>query len=193
MGAEVDWSLCVGCGICAGSCAPMGVGPPAMNGRNQLARLRRFIQERHIGNGEVVIVACSHGAGGAGAMRDLDGAPVYAAECAGSVHTSVVEFLVRSGVAGVLIVSCPPRDCWHREGPKWLEQRLYHDREAELKARVDRRRVRLAFAALGELDRVRAELAAYRLDLADLEAAARERDIDLDLSCEVPSRETAAP
>ncbi|NIP83640.1 MAG: 4Fe-4S dicluster domain-containing protein, partial [Gemmatimonadetes bacterium] len=35
--ARVDPSLCVSCGICAGSCAPMGVGPAGRTGRDQLA------------------------------------------------------------------------------------------------------------------------------------------------------------
>src|SRR3970040_2168756 len=70
----------------------------------------------------------------------VEGAPVLPVDCAGSLHTSVVEYLVRSGAGGVLIVACPPRDCQNREGPKWLEQRLYHEREAELKDRGGRPR-----------------------------------------------------
>src|SRR5690606_26346681 len=34
--ARVDPRRCVSCGICAGSCAPMGVGPPGRTGRDQL-------------------------------------------------------------------------------------------------------------------------------------------------------------
>ena len=45
----------------------------------------------------------------------------------------------RGGAAGVLVVSCPPRDCWHREGPAWLHERIYNGRDAELQERVDRR------------------------------------------------------
>ena len=33
----VNPDLCVSCGICAASCAPMGVGPPGRTGRDQLA------------------------------------------------------------------------------------------------------------------------------------------------------------
>ncbi len=123
----------------------------------------------------------------------MDGAPVFAVDCVGSLHTSVVEFLVRSGVGGVLILSCPPRDCWNREGPRWLHERLHHGREAELQERVDRRRVRVAYAGLGERAAVLRALAAYRRDVADLEAAQGETDIDLGIECEATEMPSAAP
>lgn len=182
--ARVNPALCVSCGICAGSCAPMGVGPPMRTGRDQLVRIREFATARAPVFNEVVVVACTHGAGGVGAQASLDGAPVVPVDCAGSLHTSVVEYLVRSGVGGVLIVACPPRDCQHREGPKWLEQRLYQGREAELKDRVDRRRVRLVYADLAERGEVSAALESYRREVAALERAATEADIVLDEECE---------
>jgi len=96
-----------------------------------------------------------------------------------------VEYLVRSGVGGVLIVACPPRDCQNREGPKWLEQRVYHRREAELKDRVDRRRVRLVYADLAEVGTVAAALERSRREVAALERARREEDIGLDAECDL--------
>ncbi|HWP39158.1 MAG TPA: cytochrome b N-terminal domain-containing protein [Gemmatimonadales bacterium] len=186
--ARVDSALCVSCGICAGSCAPMGVGPPARTGRDQLARVTAFVKSHPL-SGQVVAVACTHGAGGIARGEEFHGAPVFAVECAGSLHTSVVEYLVRSGAGGVLIVSCSPRDCWHREGPRWLEERLYHDREAELKARVDRRRVRVAYAGLGERAAVRAALLAYQRDVTALDAARAEERVELDFECEPPAAE----
>ncbi|HSR42029.1 MAG TPA: cytochrome b N-terminal domain-containing protein, partial [Longimicrobiales bacterium] len=51
--ARVDPELCVSCGICAGSCAPMGVGPPGRTGRDQLATVRAFIDRRRPGPGDV--------------------------------------------------------------------------------------------------------------------------------------------
>lgn len=189
--ARVDPRLCVSCGICAGSCAPMGVGPPGRTGRDQLAHVRAFVAARPPGPQDVVLVACSHGAGGIAADERFDGARVYPAECAGSVHSSVIEYLVRSGVGGVLIVACPARDCWNREGPKWLEERLYHDREAELKPRVDRARVRLVHAGARETLTVLAALQSFRAHIGSLEAARREREIELDPTCEPASEEVA--
>lgn len=191
--ARVDPGLCVSCGLCAGSCAPMGVGPPGRTGRAQLTVVRDFIAARRPGVGDVVVVACEHGAGGATAAADLDGAPVYPVSCGGNLHTSVVEFLLRAGAGGVLIVSCPPRDCWNREGPKWLEERLFHEREAELRERVDRRRVRLIYAGAGERVEVRAALARFRSEMAALEATRAESDIDLERLCDLAEAGAEAP
>lgn len=182
--ARVDPDLCVSCGICAGSCAPMGVGPPDRTGRDQLDGVRTFLQRRDPGAGDVVVVACDRGAGGVGSLETFLDAPVFPVTCAGSLHTSVVELLVRSGAGGVLVVACPPRDCWNREGPKWLEQRMYHDREAELKERVDRRRVRLLWAGARERARVAETLSTFRAEVRELDVAADD-DVTLDTECEM--------
>lgn len=182
--AHVTPALCVSCGICAGSCAPMGVGPAGRTGRDQLASARAFARARRPGPSDVVLIVCDRGSGGAAAGSDFDGAPVLPVTCAGSLHSSVVEYLIRAGAGGVLVVSCPPRDCWNREGPKWLEQRLYHDREAELQARVDRRRVRLAYAGPAERGVVAEALREFRAAIEGLEETTRDAEIDLLRECE---------
>jgi ferredoxin len=188
--ARVDPTACVSCGICAGSCAPMGVGPAGRTGRDQLAEVKAFIARERPGPSDVVIIACSRGAGGAADEPFFVDAPVLPVSCAGSLHTSVIEYLVRAGAGGVLVAACPPRDCWNREGVGWLEARIYHDREAELKSRVDRRRVRVVFAGAGEPLHVAAELVAFRRDVAALsgvgEGVSGDGDIDIDTICEVP-------
>jgi hypothetical protein len=71
-----------------------------------------------------------------------------------------------------------------REGPKWLGQRLFNNREAELQARVDRRRVRIATLAPGDL---RGSIAAYDdfvRELEELAAPVRHPDAEPDTSCE---------
>jgi coenzyme F420-reducing hydrogenase delta subunit len=147
--------------------------------------VRDFVATHHPGGRDVVLVACERGAGGITAGREFEGALVYPVSCGGNLHTSVVEYLLRAGAGGVLIVSCTPRDCWHREGPKWLEARLFHEREAELRDRVDRSRVRLVYAAAGERALVRSALAAFRADVATLDAATAESDVDLERLCEL--------
>jgi coenzyme F420-reducing hydrogenase delta subunit/Pyruvate/2-oxoacid:ferredoxin oxidoreductase delta subunit len=162
--ARVDPARCVSCGICAGSCAPMGVGPPGRTGRDQLSAARAFLKEPARRAGEHVVICCDRGAAHWGGAIAEAGAAVLPVDCAGNLHTSIIELCVRGGAAGVLVVACPPRDCWNREGPRWLLERVYHDREAELQARVDRRRVRVAYANAGEEREV---LAAYRAFVAD--------------------------
>jgi len=166
--ARVDPALCVSCGICAGSCAPMGVGPPGRTGRDQMARARPFMSDPGRRAGEVVVIACEHGAAAHQAALHGAGGTVYAVGCAGSVHTSVIELMLRGGAGGVLILACPPRDCWHREGPRWLVERVYHAREAELQARVDRARVRIDYAGPGERARALEAVRAFAADLRAL-------------------------
>ncbi|HEU4431581.1 MAG TPA: hydrogenase iron-sulfur subunit [Myxococcota bacterium] len=183
--ARVDPARCVACGICAGSCAPMAVGPPGRTGRDQLAAARQLLHDGGVSTGDVVVVACRSGAG----APSEPGLACIAIDCAGNLHSSLVELLVRSGVAGVLVASCPPRDCRSREGPKWLGERLFHDREAELHARVPRERVRVVHASAGEPEVLREALARFRAELAALARARPERAVALDAECEPPAVE----
>jgi ferredoxin len=191
--ARVDPARCVSCGLCAGSCAPMGVGPPGRTGRDQLAIVRDHVVPSLIAMpGSMPVAICCSQAPPAhvDAIRHR-GAKIHEVSCVGNLHSSVVERLLRAGAPGVIVCGCPGRDCVSREGPKWLEARLYHEREAELQARVDRRRVRIATLASGDL---RASIAAYDAfarDLAALQPAARESDIEPDPLCDpVPLAET---
>lgn len=194
--ARVDPDRCVGCGICAASCPPMGVGPEDRDGRDQLAAARTFLA----GYGpagpsgrEVVLLACRNGAfSQTGAHPGtLPGVDLYPTGCSGSVHTSVVELLVRRGVGGVFLLSCPPRNCYFREGPKWLAARLDDGRDAALHPRVDRRRVAYACLSATEGAAICAALTAFRQSIAELAPAAEEQP-DLDLVCAPPEPPAAA-
>jgi ferredoxin len=192
MVALVNPELCVSCGLCAASCAPMGVGPPGRTGRDQLAFLREISLPALSAEPtqRIVAVACAQAP-----VRHLEalrarGAFVHSVSCVGNLHTSVVERFLRAGAPGVIVCGCPPRDCVSREGPKWLEARLYHDREAELQARVDRRRVRVTTLAPGELNGALAAYDDFARELAALQRPMREPDFDAELICEpVPLEE----
>jgi len=85
-----------------------------------------------------------------------------------------------------MIAACPGRDCWNREGPRWTAERLFNDREAELKERVDRRRVRLVQAGASDRATVARELMRFRDEVVTLEPTARDVDLEMDAECEVP-------
>src|SRR6266545_4881186 len=182
--ARVDPSLCVSCGICAGSCAPMGVGPAGRTGREQIARVQAFLASADRRAGEVVVICCTHGAGEYAPALAAESAAVYPIDCAGSLHTSVIEMLLRGGSRGVLVLTCPPRDCWHREGPRWLVERVYHEREAELQGRVDRARVRIAHAGAGERRHAVAALRRFAADVALLDPPGVNRTMEVEPICE---------
>ena len=146
--ARVDIELCTSCGVCIGSCPPMAIGALDITARTQLAEVRTFLAEHRPDGHDVVIVGCAWSAARVEAARC--GAHFLSVPCIGAMHASTVEFLLRGGAGGVLVVGCPTHDGRTREGVAWTQERLFEGRKADLKERVDRRRVRLVQAALGE-------------------------------------------
>jgi ferredoxin len=183
--ALVNPARCVACGICAGSCAPMGVGPPLDTGRQQLGREQRRIAGGDFDAGDVVVFACRHG-GMADDRRlaSLPGVVTRKIECAGNLHTSVIELVLRAGAAGAFVLTCPPRNAPCREGPKWLHERVYNEREAELPARVDKRRVALVGLSRGEWPAIAGEIERFRRRLDALAPAAPAADLHVGVECE---------
>jgi ferredoxin len=189
--ARVDPALCVSCGICAGSCPPMGIGPPGRTARDQMTRVREFLAAPARRSGEVVAICCDEGPGIFAPDIVAAGGAVFPVSCAGNLHTSAIELLLRSGIGGVLVVTCPPRDCQHREGPRWVSERVYHGREAELQERVDRARVRIANANPYERLRAIEAFRAFAADIASLDRPAAEDLEEIEAECEpqpVPAR-----
>lgn len=172
--AHVDPDRCVSCGICAGSCAPMGIGPAHRTGRDQVQVIRTLAHDvlATAMRPQVVAICCDNAAPGHLDALRREGAVVLPVPCAGNLHSSVVELALRGGAGGVIVYACPPRDCRGREGPRWLHERLYHDREAELAARVDRRRVATATLVVGDLPRTLAALRDFCTTLSPLDAPA---------------------
>ena len=84
----------------------------------------------------------------------------------------------------MLVVACPARDCWNREGGKWVEERMFHGREAELQARVDRNRVHLTFAGEGERSLLEEAFRAFRERLALSGLLGEPDEVDLTALCE---------
>jgi ferredoxin len=167
--AIVDATLCVSCGLCAGSCAPMAIGPPIRTGRMQLQAIQTWFPAQPSASGKIVVLVCgyndlSHDA----SFHHRDDIVFLPTACSGSLHTSVIEQLLRYGVTGVCIITCPLRNCSHREGPKWLFERVYNDREAELPRRVDRAKICVLNGATGERQVVLQALDAFcaRVSLA---------------------------
>ena len=193
--AHVDPARCVSCGLCAGSCAPMGVGPPGRTGRDQLTALRdeALPTLETLKPMPIVAICCAEApATHVRAIRER-GAYVHPVTCAGNLHSSVIERFLRGGAPGVIIAACPPRDCVSREGPKWLEARLYHEREAELQSRVDRRRMRVVTLAPGDLPGSLAAYDAFARELSALRPSEPLAADAADLVCEpVPFAEESS-
>ena len=167
--ARVKTELCTSCGICVGSCPPMAIGPMGETARSQLAEVRAFLATERPTPRDVVIVGCGWSAAGAEARRT--GAKLLTVPCVGAMHSSTVEFLLRGGAGGVLVVGCAEHDGRTREGVTWTGERLFGGRKAELKERVDRSRLRLVEASLGEGARLHEAALAFS---AEIDALSRQ-------------------
>jgi ferredoxin/coenzyme F420-reducing hydrogenase delta subunit len=181
--ARVKTDLCTACGICIGSCPPMAISAMGVTGRDQIADVRRFLADEHPTEGDVVIIGCAWSAASDEAARS--GAKLLSVPCAGAIHSSTVELLLRGGAGGVMVVGCPEHDGRTREGVTWTAQRLFEGRKAELKQRVDRSRVRLVQVNLTESVRLHDAVLAFRNEIDALAHASSEDEVDLVALCRV--------
>jgi coenzyme F420-reducing hydrogenase delta subunit len=140
----------------------------------------------------IIAVACTQApASHLDALR-ARGAHVHLVPCVGNLHSSVIELFIRHGAPGVIAFGCPPRDCVGREGPKWLHERLFNDREAELQPRVDRHRVSTGTMAPGDLNGTIDSYSRFERELALLAPATVEHEVEIDVLCDpVPMEESA--
>jgi coenzyme F420-reducing hydrogenase delta subunit len=134
--------------------------------------------------GRIVAIVCEQVPARQVSAIQSRGASTLVVPCVGSVHTSLIEILLREGAAGVMVCGCPPRDCVNREGPKWLHERVFNKREAELQPRVDRRRVCLATFAPGDLAGSLAVFGAFALRIALLDRPGRDAEAMLEAECD---------
>jgi ferredoxin/coenzyme F420-reducing hydrogenase delta subunit len=178
--AFVKTDLCTSCGICIGSCPPMAIGPMGVTARDQLADVRALLRDKQPGSNDVVIVGCEWSAARVEAERN--GAYFLPVPCVGAMHSSTVEHLLRGGAGGVLVVGCAEHDGRTREGVTWAKERLFEGRKADLKPRVDRDRVRLVEASLGEGVRLHAAVQSFNAEIEALEALS-EDELDVVALC----------
>jgi len=139
--ARVDPDLCVGCGICAGSCDTAGNGLPSFDVIEIRKMMRGWIREMEdAGEDPFIALICENSAGidlkvdsQSGVCDKLPGYRVLKIPCSGWIQPLTLEGLVRKGAKGVLIVSCGPGECRYREGAEWTRQRLEGERAPALR------------------------------------------------------------
>ena len=135
-------------------------------------------------DGAIVAIHCEQAPRAHSGALAARGVKLHPVPCVGNLHSSVIELYLRNGASGVIVFGCPPRDCVGREGPKWLHERVFNDREAELQPRVDRRRVRLATIAPGDLTGTLSALGAFADTLAVLDRPASESGLESEPVCD---------
>ena len=179
--AVVDADQCTACGICVGACPSStpfrsaadlvtGIDLPA----TPIGVLRRDLQRRLAAlqaDRPIIVFGCAQGA--ALAPLVADDVATFSLACTGMLPPSFVEYALRDGAAGVLVVACRPGGCEYRLGEQWTDERLRAAREPHLRAGVVRERLAMAWADAGEpaplgraLQRLRGRVAALPLPRA---------------------------
>ncbi len=64
-----------------------------------------------------------------------------------------------------MLTGCRPNDCYYRLGNRWVDERLGGEREPHLRTTVDRRRLRVFWAAASDRGALERELADFRATL----------------------------
>jgi ferredoxin/coenzyme F420-reducing hydrogenase delta subunit len=156
--ALVDADLCAGCGICAGACPSStpfrstaalvtGIDMPQLRIDALRQRLQHALAASRAAR-PLVVFGCDRGARCGG----LSGSDVSAFSllCAGQLPPSFVEYALRDGAAGVLVVACREGGCEFRLGDRWTAERLQGRRQPHLRAGVPAERLEQAFAGAGD-------------------------------------------
>ncbi len=177
----VNPSLCGACGICAGSCPASN---PFRSARETLKtgidmpqlpvdEMRRLVCETVAampGDPKILVFGCEHGLNVDRLEReDTRGLRLI---CSGMLPPTLVEYALKLGADGVMVIGCRQNDCFYRFGNSWTRLRFAGERKPSLRARAERERIRIHGAAEPDLRSVEADLAEFRQHLLELNRAA---------------------
>jgi NAD-dependent dihydropyrimidine dehydrogenase PreA subunit len=140
--ADVLPDLCVSCGLCAGSCASLAIGPPGRTARDQLAAARRLVASAAAPGQRPLLVACRYGRGLPDRLGADPAAVRFEVECAGTLHPGTVAYLGRHFV-DTRVVTCPPQNCRYREGSALAGLRIVEERAPAVAGQIARLPVRV--------------------------------------------------
>ncbi len=164
--ARVDPDLCAGCGICTGSCPSStpsprstriatGIDMPQRPVGEAWQRVRDALALR-AGRRTLVVFGCDCAVSLATlADDDVVTVPLL---CAGMLPPSFIDFALRAGAAGVLVVGCREAGCEFRLGQRWTAQRLQGRREPHLHPRIGAAEWAVAWTDAGDAAVLRATL-----------------------------------
>ena len=172
--------LCAGCGVCAGACPSStpfrsvdalatGIDMPKLRVDDLRGRMERAVG-RLSGHAKVVVFGCDRGA----PVQGLEGRAVaaFSLPCIGMLPPSFVEYALRGGADGIMVVGCADGDCEFRCGAQWTRQRIDGAREPHQRSSVPPERVTVLRPNQDQTVRLVAALDGFRSRLQATTAAA---------------------
>ena len=170
----VDESLCAACGICVGSCHqsnPFRTTPAILDSAIDMPdypvdKIRSSVIsaiDSLQGDIKILLVGCDHGFD-VKELKKLDTAAV-SLYCSGMMPATMVEYALKKGADGIMMVGCRDNDCFYRFGHDWMEKRLAGERKPILRARADRRRIKLHGGAETDHRSIARALDQFRVNL----------------------------
>jgi coenzyme F420-reducing hydrogenase delta subunit/ferredoxin len=139
--------LCASCGICVGSCVSSnpfrradkelqtGIDMPQYKIHEVRTQIQAVLAGMAAGN-KILVFNCRNAFNVEEfASPDIGVVKLF---CIGQLPASMVDYALKNGAAGVLIMSCRPGDCYYRLGNIWLDERLQGTRKPLLRSGVDR-------------------------------------------------------
>ncbi len=176
--AVVDPNLCVGCGICVGSCpsatpfrrtgaVSTGIDLPDRT----LGALRAAIVETPSpapGEVRIIVFGCEHGPDIK--RLDLPGASAIVLPCLASLPPSFMDFAFsRAQADGVVLTGCRDGACVNRFGIDWTRDRVERRRDPRLRGRVPRDRIASLWVGRVGTARLEREIREFAAGLTSLQ------------------------
>ncbi len=175
----VNPDLCGACGICAGACPASnpfrsarrtlktGIDMPQQTVDEMRRQTREAIASLG-GDTNILLYGCQHGLDVTRLSRpNTAGIKLI---CSGMLPPTLIEYALKQGAAGVMVVGCRENDCYFRFGNRWLKQRFAGERKPTLRSRAERERIRVHGAAEPDLRALEQDLERFRERLAGLNA-----------------------
>jgi coenzyme F420-reducing hydrogenase delta subunit/ferredoxin len=175
----VNPELCASCGICMASCPSSnpfrqageelktGIDMPALPVDQVRTMTKQAIAEMS-GQSKILMIGCDHGFN----VNRLDNNDTKGVRlfCSGMIPPTLVEYALKKGADGVMVVGCRHNDCFYRFGNLWVDKRFSGERKPILRGRADRRRIRVFGGS--ELDKkaIVKELEIFRSELTAINA-----------------------
>ena len=170
----VNSELCGACGICAGSCPASnpfrssreelktGIDMPQLTVDSLRDKTNKAINAM-VGDTKILVFYCDHGLN----VSRFEKANTTSVKliCAGMLPPTLVEYALKKGADGVMVTGCRQNDCFFRFGNQWLKMRFAGDRNPILRARADRRRVRVHGGAETDQKEIERDLELFRAEL----------------------------